>query len=183
MSDVVNSIYCVDTSCFRELARHYPTAIFPGVYHEFERLVEQGQLFTIEDVLEDYIEPEVKQWIKTRCPTCIARKDQSVVDCLTEIMAAHPDFVEHSKTTSDSDQPLVALALALSRSTRSTIVVVTQETKRGPAATEMKIPDACESYGIKCVNLLRMMGAEGWEFKRNPPDNAGGAAGMQGKLF
>lgn len=163
-------IYCIDTSSFRELARHYPYPTFIGVYDALESLINQERLVTIEDVLNEYIDEDVKQWINNQSPKWVIPKTHAVIECLMEIMTAYPEFVDPSKTTQEADQPLVALALTLTRTRESDIVVVTQETRRGIPGRELKIPDACQCYEIECINLLRMMGKECWRFNRNSPD-------------
>ena len=42
--------------------------------------------------------------------------------------------------------------------------VVTGEKRKGNPARP-KIPDVCEAYGIKCLNLLELMKSEGWKFR------------------
>lgn len=166
MSDAVQWVYCMDTSCFRELHRNYPRGIFPGLYTALAGLIHQGRLLTIEDVLDEYIEEDIREWMETHRTALVRSKDQLVVDCLQEIMEKCPQFVDHNKTEQEADQPLVALALALTRGAGCSAAVVTQERERALPDKEMRIPDACKRYGIGCMNLLRLMTEEAWQFNR-----------------
>ena len=170
MNSPVRRIYYADANTFIKLFNYYPETIFRSLWWNLDELVSASRLRTIQEVVHDVRDARFDNWVEARrAMVDDIGKDQAATDCLTEIMADLPHFVDHSKTTDEADQPLVAVALTRNRQTSTdrslwNHVVLTEEGRRKPGKTRLRIPDACAHYGVECVALLGMMELEGWTF-------------------
>jgi len=162
-------IYCIDTSVLIDLDNHYPRRFFESLWSNIEQLMREGRLITIEQVMKEIKHlnrPEIEKWLK-QFPGVVRPFSQEIGNCLSEIMAALPDFVDQSKERDEADQPLVALALAENRAQRifsGDFVVLTNERRKRPNERRVRIPDACAHFGIRCFSLFELMEHESWRF-------------------
>jgi len=149
------SIYVIDTCSFTELRRAYPRPAFEAVWRLIERLVADGRLISVEDVLVELSvqDDEVTEW---------ARLHSHIFQPLTpqiqlkgrDILAAYPKLLDLKKKKSSADPFVIAAAIV------ANATVVTQEKPSGgPPA--VKIPDVCAHLAVPCINLLKLLQAEG----------------------
>ncbi len=170
MSNPISRIYYADTNTFFKLFNYYPETIFRSLWSNLDHLASTSRLRTIEKVVEEMHDPRFDEWVNAR-PAIVddIGRHQAAIDCLTEIMRDLPRFVDHSKTTDEADQPLVAIALTRNRETGNdrslwNHVVLTEEGNKKARQTRLRIRDACDHYGISCVALIKMMELENWRF-------------------
>ena len=84
--------------------------------------------------------------------------EESIQIATSEILADFPKLVNNERNRSIADPFVIAVAKIRRLS------VVTGEKRRGNPARP-KIPDVCEAYGIKYLNLLELMKGEVWKFR------------------
>jgi hypothetical protein len=72
--------YCIDTCALIDLwRRHYPPDVFPGLWEDIERLVNQGRLIAPREVLEELrgVDDEILEWaLPSGRPVAEARGDR-----------------------------------------------------------------------------------------------------------
>src|SRR5262249_32976475 len=98
---------------------------------------------------------ELAQWVKTRrdkglCipPSRAVQKRVAEIEAKVFEAYTHPEAWEFSK---GADPWLIAHAL------EDEGVVVTMESDLRPEAKKVRIPDVCEMFEVKCVDMLEMM--------------------------
>ena len=84
---------------------------------------------------------------------------------MRKVLDKFPELIDEKRPESQGDPFVVALALQRSEKPKllsgEEYVVVTQErSRRG----RVRIPDACEHFRLKCVDLFGMFRMEGWRF-------------------
>lgn len=161
------TVYCVDTSSLIRL-KVFPVTIFPGVWRNVDQLVAQERLISPDQVLEEIRvqDDEILEWAN-RHSAVFKRLDGKQLAWVAEILKRFPDLVDWDKERPDADPFVIALALAGKRAEdeklfRHECAVVAEE--RRSRNGRAKIPNVCEGYGVRCMDLLGMFEAEGWRF-------------------
>lgn len=149
--------WCFDTSALIEpWVRLYPPDIFTPVWSKIESLVDSEVISAPVDVLHELArqKDDLYTWSKAR--TGLFREsDRKVMEVFTDIVNDYPDFLKINSTKSGADPFVVAMAEVHS------LTVVTYETKAKKDASP-KIPNVCESRGVKYVQLVDVLRAEGF---------------------
>ena len=155
-----NRVYCIDTSSLLHAwQRAYPPRRFPGLWAQFDALIDAGRLVASLEVFQELQkkDDDVGKWAKERKESLFRDIDQDIQDNVVSIMTSYPKLVDTSTGKSGADPFVIALAKCPPPS-----VVVTQE-GFGSAKTP-KIPFVCQQEGLKCINLLQMIDHEDWVF-------------------
>jgi len=148
-------VYCIDTNCILERGRNYPPAQFPTLWSRLESLITDGRLRASEEVLEELErvdEDEPTAWAKSQ-KSLFVPLDLDQTNAVAQIQEEIPELVDYRAKKSGGDPFVIALALVRG------YVVLTQEKKSGPPSRP-RIPNACERYKIRYVNLVGLMSAE-----------------------
>jgi hypothetical protein len=158
----------VDSNILIDLPNVYPPEIFCTLWANIEGLVQSGRFLVPELVAEEYHRGTGGPWLQER-PQIIRPVDESCVRCLKVITTELTDFIDHSKTTTDADQFLVALAMSENQrlhagSPTGSVAVLTGENPKKQHQVRLRIPDACQHFGIECYKLLEFIKLEGWTF-------------------
>ena len=82
--------------------------------------------------------------------------DDPIQTAVKEVLSTHPRLVAQGKGRNAADPFVVALAMT------HNLTVITLE-QRG-SATNPKIPEVCDDYGVPWVNLLEFIRNEKWRF-------------------
>ena len=106
-------VFCVDTSAFIDAwERYYPQDVFPGLWDQFDDLMEEGTIISSIEVYKEMKKKSdgVVQWAR-RHRKRFLDSDGEVLDRVREIMAAFPDrFVDFRKSRSGADPFVIAVA-------------------------------------------------------------------------
>jgi hypothetical protein len=165
----VSDTYCLDTSALFDAGiRWYPPDIFPTFWEELGLLADNSRIIIPEMVAnEATIQTHVvAQWVKDQRssnPAIFFGLDSSVQTELQAITVSYPDWT--SKGRNKADPFVVATAKAHG------LIVVTGEIPSGssPIATptnqrKLKIPNVCDTEGIRWVGITDLIKEEGWKF-------------------
>lgn len=152
-------MYCFDAaSIIHAWVRVYPPDVAPGFWEQFNSKIDEGLIIAPEEVrVEELLAPDdLREWARQRDkmfrdldePFQVAvRKVVTDIQADTRrkgLMLRDRDF--------KGDPFVVALASITGRA------VVTQETRnRSPGQGHPKIPNICEWYGVKCIDILTFM--------------------------
>lgn len=152
-------MYCLDTSSLLEAwRRSYPPEVFPGLWEQLDRLIEDGRLWSSEEVLRELEkrDDDVYAWAKER-DTIFLAVDDAIQDAVREILSAYPRFMGARANKNHADPFVVATAMT------NGIQVITEE-RHGNAPDKPRIPDVCDAYGVPFLKVLDLIQNEGWKF-------------------
>jgi hypothetical protein len=155
--------YCLDTNALITLDAYYPKKepAFKAIWQEIEKLVKEGNMFTIklvEDEIKKYQGDNFsKRWINARKKQFIRPINSEIWEAGQKIVSEHSELLDKKKLLQnepEADPFLIALAYV----TGSTII--TQESKEKPN----KIPAVASHYQIRCINLFDFFNEQGLAF-------------------
>jgi Domain of unknown function (DUF4411) len=156
-------IYVFDTSSFSVLKHYYPER-FPSLWTGIEELMEAGQLISTREVLNEL------ERLDTAEPLLVWAKDHREIFAIptneeTEFVVRIFQ-VSHFQTLINQKSMLVGNPVAdpfviAAAATKDEGAVVTEERFKENAA---KIPNVCQHFGIRCMNLEEFMTRQNWNF-------------------
>jgi hypothetical protein len=153
--------YVFDTSgLIGAWRRWYPPDVFPGLWNEFDALIDAGRAIAPHEVYEelDVQDDELHKWVKARREEFIAPTDRSVMLQARAVLDRHPNLTKAGTGRNRADPFVIALA------TLRGAAVVTGEL--GGTLNRPKIPFVCDDLGVGCIGLLELIRSEQWTFKR-----------------
>lgn len=135
---------------------HYGFDFCPGFWDWLEVANETGLVFSVEKVRDEVLvaRDELSEWAETRDDRFFLRQDPSVgasmsaVTCWARAQGYEREAVNKFVRVADYD--LVVLAHSASHT------VVTHEVSSN-SIRKIKVPDACEGLGIKCMTPFEML--------------------------
>ena len=160
--------FCIDTCALIDLwRRYYPPDVFPGLWADIERLISQRRLIAPREVLEELrgVDDEILEWAR-RFKMMFIALDEGQLREVSTILEESPGLIDTSKTKSDADPFLIALAKTM----RWT--VVTSELPRTSPGGRPKVPDVCKSRGVECISLIEFFRERGWKYVQVDPSQA-----------
>lgn len=152
--------YCIDTSALIDLSS-YPKDIFPGLWEDLEGLVNAGLLIAPSEVYRELgrkHEGDVQRWTRKHREIMFVDLDEEQIKEVKAIQHKFPNLVDPNKTMPDADPFLIALARS-----RGGWVVVAQETM-SENIYKPRIPNVCEYFGVKYINLLGLFRECNWRY-------------------
>lgn len=153
--------YILDNNILIRLANHLPLRSIPSAWGLIERLGDEGRCCIPEAVFAEFLDEDNKGWFLDRSDKLIMPYSQEQVNALVDV-ATLTGFIQHGKVGQDADQPLVALGIAKSKNAESLIAtIVTDERRRKGQETRLRVPDACDHFGLACCNLYDVFEMEG----------------------
>jgi hypothetical protein len=161
-------MYSVDTNIFIDWwERRYPPDVFPSVQKAMEQLAQSSKMVAPERVLEEidkYTSVSLKGWAKKN-KSLFLPHDEDLQTEAQKILYAYPELIDTTTPYDEADRWVIALAKIKG------YTVVTHETSFKAKSLSMKkpdrkmyIPDVCKALGVRCVEFLVLMRAEGWKF-------------------
>ena len=164
-------IYVFDTSSLRALQHFYP-GVFTTIWEGLDRLVLDGLLISTREVYNELVNQNITHQVKTwaKVNKAIFTTPSNAELLFVAQILKHPHFQtligeqQRLKGTPVADPFVVACAKVCQGT------VVTEEgwsRKTDTLALKQnaaKIPNACEHFGVACVNLEVFMQQQGWKF-------------------
>lgn len=148
--------YIIDASSLisQKSDESYNIAVHSSMWSKIADLINKGIIVTNRVILNEIRDPEVIDWLKSKGIQKL-EIDKETQECVKKILKEHPKMIKIKKTGSSSGDPfLIASAM------RYNLIVITEESK----TSENKIPQVCDAYSIKCLNLNELCINEGWKF-------------------
>lgn len=151
--------YLLDSDVFIQASNlHYQFAFCSAFWDWIDREHATGKILSIDRVLKeirDGLFGELKPWAEARPSLFIKSADIETSECNTRValwVSQNYDEAGYEKFFAGADFVLVGYALAHNH------IVVTQENTKG--GKKVKIPDACDAMGVKCINTWDLLKAE-----------------------
>jgi hypothetical protein len=143
--------FVVDASTWIRLYdEHYPTDVFPSLWHELARAAADERLISPSEVLREVGEADgVGAWLRMQKPTIVPKPSPAITGVMRSVMTAFPKLV-HGKAAS-ADPWVIAYAQ------HHGYIVVTEEKAAGPKAAVPRIPDVCAARDVEWIDGLRML--------------------------
>lgn len=151
--------YLLDSDVFIQASNmHYQFAFCSAFWDWIDREHAAGKILSIDRVLKeirDGLFGELKPWAEARPSLFIKSADIETSECNTRValwVSQNYDEAGYEKFFAGADFVLVGYALAHNH------IVVTQENTKG--GKKVKIPDACDAMGVKCINTWDLLKGE-----------------------
>ena len=146
-------MYVIDTCSLTALYRVYPRDVFNNVWEHLEGLIRNKIVISSIEVLYELeaVEDRLLEWAKMQNTNgFFIELDEEVQRNASKVLASHKNLLDFRKNKSSGDVFLISLAIC------KRYAIVTEE-KHSGGPERSKIPDVCDYYAIKCVNLLQML--------------------------
>jgi Domain of unknown function (DUF4411) len=156
------TIYVFDNSPFSTLFRNFYPKRFPSLWARFDEMIEDGRITSTREVLRE---------LEDNAPTGCLGWAKAHKDVFTNPTAAEGAFVGSIYAVPHFQQNIERKKLykggknadpfVITKASVDASVVVTLENHPPNAA---KIPNICDHFDVKCMNLEEFMEAENWSF-------------------
>lgn len=147
--------YIFDTSSFlsqKDNERHR-RCIYKKLWDKIDELILQGRIVTCSEVKEEIKDEGIKDWFMgTNCE--VLDINDAVQKNVIKVVTNKPELIDFKQVKSSGDAFIIATAMEYE------LIVVTEENRDSPK----KIPQVCETLGVKCINIIGLCEEEGWEF-------------------
>ncbi len=158
-------MYLVDADVFIEARRgDYAFDLCPGFWDWLDLAHARGQVFSIEAVRQDLLAGAdlLADWAAVRTSMFLAATPDWIAHLATVAAwtQASAQYVPAAKAEflAVTDSMLVAAGMATG------FTVVTNETREPRRTSRIKIPDACDSQGVRSIGPRQMLRGQGARF-------------------
>jgi hypothetical protein len=153
--------YCLDANVLIQAwQKYYNPAFCPDYWEILTKLGTIGTIFIPELVYEEIVrtEDELSKWLKgSKIP--INKISEPVTKHIRNILSDYPTLVNNTKARSLADPWVIAHAF------HENATVVTKEEKvTALNSNKIKIPNVCETMGIKWINDFQFIDELGIKF-------------------
>ena len=144
----MDNVYVFDSNIFINIQRRHPKDIFGSLWHKLGELIDQGIIVSSIEVFDEISvgDDSLVEWVKGK-KTAFMQSNENVQRVVRDILTKHDKLVVGGKKTNGADPFVIALAKV------NSYTVVTEETKNGNINAP-KIPDVCESCGVRYINFV-----------------------------
>jgi hypothetical protein len=160
------AIYLLDANCFIQANKDmYPLDIAKSFWHKILELQEGGVIKSVDKVKQEMLrhDDELMKWINENLPHefFFESLSQDVLSKYSEVVnwaftKLGSPYMQQAVDKFMNDDNADAFLIAHAYIDTEQYTVVTYE-KSGPMkASIIKIPDVCEAFQIKCVNMMTM---------------------------
>ena len=151
--------YTLDSNILIGLVQRYPRDIFPGIWHQVETSVANGDSCICEAIHREVHRggDELYNWAK-HLPGFICAVTDEELETVSEIAIDHPGWVQGQ--LNEADPFIIAHAKAEGS------VVVTEENRKGPNTEDrnQKIPNISSEHGVDTMKFFDFVRVQGWKF-------------------
>jgi Domain of unknown function (DUF4411) len=155
-------MYVFDNSPLSSMFRNYFPARFPTLWARFDALVGAGDVVSTREALR-----EIRNGPEGHCLDW-CNNNQPLFTMPTAAEGGHvarifavPHFQQNIEMQKIMNGGLNADPFVIARAMAEGKTVVTMEIHKPQAA---KIPNICEHFGVRCLNLETFMEEQGWAF-------------------
>lgn len=155
----MTNTYSLDTNIFVESWwKHYRPTSFASYWERMAEGITAGQVRASDEVRTELIRraDEVLKWTKQQ-PDLFVPTDEDIQEALRAALRECARMVGSHRGHNGADPWVIALASARS------MTVVTLEHWTGNAA-KPRVPDVCETLGIRWIDLWDFIEEMGWKF-------------------
>ena len=157
--------YCLDSSFLLDFWSDEglrPRDVYLGIWEAVDEGVREGAIISpalVRNEVRDTTDPELKKWLAT-CGSMFVQLDRAQIAALEEIVRKFPAYAEEVRNL--ADPAVIALAKV-----KGLTVLTSEKWVSNPGPTKPKIPNVCEDFGVKCLDIDNYCRAESIELTRN----------------
>jgi hypothetical protein len=160
-------MYLIDANVLIDAKnRHYAFDIVPAFWDWLKQAHQSGKVFTVQKVYDEVVAggDDLSIWIQG-LPTAFritpGNRETASLSAVSQWAAGSNNYDQGAVSTfmAAADYFLVAQAHCLG------YTVVTQEKAAAGSKKRVKIPDACNAMGVKCMTPFKMLREEGARFR------------------
>jgi hypothetical protein len=145
--------YCIDSCSIMDLWDEdvYPSASFPTLRPQVLQHISNGTISSCVEVYQELLVggDDVSDFAEQN-KHIFMDIDKKTAEVLREIFAKYPELAMTEKTIADPF--IVAHAKA-----RGLTVVTSEKKSATTSPTKPKVPNLCEQFGVKCINLAELL--------------------------
>jgi len=158
------SIYVFDSSALLHLFDYYFESRFPTLWKRFYKSVEIGQVVSVREVKKEIDghhnqERRINKWAKQNSTIFTTPTIEEMMFVQEIFKVEHFQAVISKKNLLNGKPVADPFVIAKAKVIKAT--VVTNEANRLNGA---KIPNICEHFKVKCIDLEKFMEVENWTF-------------------
>lgn len=167
----MKNIYLLDSNFFIQAHRSsYPFDVATGFWNKIIYLANEGAIASIIKVKEEIYrnEDELKSWCKLNLP------DNFFLDLSLESLKKYVEICKWAQSNSQYKQSAKdifmdeeradAFLVAFAATDIEKWTIVTQEASAPYSKSNIKLPDVCKIYNVKCLNAIQMFRELGERF-------------------
>ena len=150
--------YVIDSSVIIDMKHYYPE-IFLSLWSKFNVLVESKEIISVKEAFNEITGRDdfLSKWAEEN-EELFETPGSDEYKIISEIMKKHKELVRNESILSGKP---VADPFLIAKAYSKKLILLTNETYIKNAH---KIPNVCEEYDIKVMNLKKFMLNEKWEF-------------------
>jgi rRNA-processing protein FCF1 len=152
-------MYCIDTSALVDgWIRYYPPDVFPTLWTKLEEMVDAKKVVAPDEVLRELEKKEdaLHDWAKKNIQLFLPL-DSAIQVATQDVLAIFPRLVDSERDRSTADPFVIAVARV------HACCVVTGEKNSGNPRRP-KIPNVCDHFKVRYINMLQFMREQKWQF-------------------
>jgi len=160
-----DGLFLLDTNFFiQSHYTSYPLDVAESFWNKVKMLAFKNKIMSIDKVREEIYKKEdkIKSWCIKNLPGCFFRdtKKQDIIECYQRLIkwvnskrSHYTDkAIEEFSEYKNADAWLIAFALR----DKNTFTIVTYEKSEPQKKAKIKIPDVCNNFDVKCVDVIGM---------------------------
>lgn len=155
------SVYILDSNFFIQAHRvYYPLDVVPSFWNIIRDLAEQGVIISIDKVKNELFknDDDLKAWCETNLPASFFKDSSEVLSEYSSVVSwavSRNDHylqkaIDEFLDADEADAWLTSYALANGN------VIVTHEVSNPNQKNKIKIPEACNQFGVQFINTIDM---------------------------
>ena len=156
-------MYSIDTNILINIYNvHYPPSVFPALWEHVNDAY-KSSFFVSSEMVKVELEngnDELAEWVKQN-KDFFTDVDEEIQDIVIDINSKLvPPLVDKDNQKSVADPFVIALAI------QKSLTVVSSEKFQvlNPSQKLQKIPNACQTLGVRCITLPELLKETGWKF-------------------
>ena len=164
-----NITYYIDANILIIFHRYYPIELFPDLWLKLEELFQKKAIISHEIVFNEICHDKKKpdalaKWLLPK-RTNFIDASQFQIQKLPDILKNFPKLIDPNQEKDQADPWLIVMLLELKNKTEmfptdTEYILVSNENKN----SNIKLPAACDHYGIDCINMFDFFQYNDWKF-------------------
>lgn len=157
-------IYIVDSCCFMKPFRvTYPMDIAESFWNKVAELANNHKFYSIDKVKDEIFEnsDELTSWCKAKLPQdfFISTETEEFYGKFGEIVtwAQNRNIKQMGIDKFIDDDKADIYIVTMAALAPEMYTVVTEETSAPKSKKDIKLPDACSAFNIRCINFIEML--------------------------
>jgi hypothetical protein len=157
-------MYIFDQNVFMTIFGYYYEIAFPSFWEYFDQYILEGKIISVREVLNEIEshhnkESNLVKWAKNHKDIFLQPTEPEIE--IVKIIFSNPQFQVIISKQSQLEGKPVADPFIIAKAKILGGFVVSNESYKSHG---VKIPNICEYFNVKCINLGKFMEIENWKF-------------------